>query len=372
MASLRTALAKGGFRVVHTVSSLQVGGMEHLVLRVASEQLRRGYRVGVLALRAGPLMEQARRLGVPVRVANGSFKVSRGLRAIGHLARWRPEIVHVHNPTSLHYGMLSKLVSTARIVVTMHGERANTSRTATALEWRHVEAVAVVSHAASATLRIPDLQNKLQVIHNGVSLAETPSGRDRIRSVLNLDHRFTGIIVGRIDGQKGHDVLVESIALLRRAAVDITVLVVGDGAQRCGIEERAHALGLESKAVQFLGMRSDVPDLLAAADFFVLPSKTEGLPLAVLEAMAHGLPIIATPVGGLSELITHGDSGLHVAVDAPQELASAMTTLHADRELCRRLGTSARRRALNEFSFDSMIASYEQLYIDVCARTRCS
>jgi glycosyltransferase involved in cell wall biosynthesis len=128
------------------------------------------------------------------------------------------------------------------------------------------------------------------------------------------------------------------------------------------LENLAEELGLGPDRVRFLGFRSDVPDLLAASDFFALPSLTEGLPLSVLEAMGHRLPVIATPVGGVPELVTEGRHGLLVPVDAPESLACAVSQLSQDADLRRRFGEAAYQKVKTDFSFETMLKSYETLY----------
>jgi glycosyltransferase involved in cell wall biosynthesis len=114
--------------------------------------------------------------------------------------------------------------------------------------------------------------------------------------------------------------------------------------------------------MQCLGSRSDVDRFLEAADFFVLPSDTEGLPLSVLEAMAHRLPVVATPVGGIPEIVTDGESGLLVPVNEPEALSSAIARLAQDPSLRHSLGEASFRAARDRFSFDAMARQYEALY----------
>jgi glycosyltransferase involved in cell wall biosynthesis len=142
--------------------------------------------------------------------------------------------------------------------------------------------------------------------------------------------------------------------------VPLTLLIAGDGEERDRLRSRARNLGLDPARIRFLGHRDDVPDLLGACDLFVLPSHTEGLPLSVLEAMSHGLPVVATAVGGVPEAL--GDTGLLAPARDAGALAERMERLARAPELRRRLGDAARRRALEEFSFASMAARYEALY----------
>ena len=335
--------------------------MEHFVLRIAAEQRKQGHDAWVLALNGGPLLETARAGGLPVQVLSGG-KAARVAQAAALLAVRRPQVVHPHNPSSLHYALVGKRVSRARLVLTYHGRGLREARIPSASEWHGTDAVISVSAGAVEQLPAEVPGSRVCVIRNGV--VPSPAARDReaVRRELGLDNRPVGIIVARVDGLKGHETLLRALPQLRDAGHQLTVLIAGDGAERANLETLARELALGPEQVRFLGFRSDVPDLLAASDFFLLPSRTEGLPLSMLEAMTHGLPAIATPVGGIPEVIHSGEHGLLVPVDDPPALAAAMGRLCGDPALLRTMGDQARRRALSEFSFERMTREYLELY----------
>lgn len=349
-------------RVVHVVSSLHVGGMEHFVLRLAAEQRRLGHAASVLALNGGPLAEHAQRSGVPVRVLSGRSALARVLETMAHLGALRPRVVHPHNPSSLHYAVLGKGITGAKLVLTYHGRGLREARIPGPGEWRRTDAV--VSVSAGAVEQLPEAvpSRRVTVIRNGV--VPTPPSRPRaaLRRELGLDDGLVGIMVARLDGLKGHDTLVRALARVRDLGRRVTLLVAGDGAERPRIETLARELALGPGWVRFLGFRTDVADLLAASDFFLLPSVTEGLPLSLLEAMSQGLPALATPVGGIPEVIRDGEHGFLVPVHGDAELAAAMLRLLDDPALLRTLGARARRRAQEEFSFERMTREYLELY----------
>src|SRR5579884_397699 len=350
-------------RIVHAVSSLQVGGMEQFVLQIAAAQQQSGHEVAVLALQGGPLLEAARRQGIKVYALGGRRKELRVLRALLLLARLRPDIMHAHNPTSLHYAVLGKRAGGAKVVLTYHGRGGADARTPSAQEWHNTDAVVVVSQGAVGQLEAPEYRDKLSVILNGISPATPARDRQTVRAELVLtEERAVGIMVARMDGLKGHETLLQAAALLREAGTPVTLLLVGDGSERANLEKQAQESGLNSDCVRFLGYRSDVPDLLAASDFFLLPSLTEGLPLSVLEAMSQRLPVVATPVGGIPEVVHSGQHGLLVPVRDPQALAAAITEMVADPEHCRALGEAAYQRVRETFSIEAMTRQYETLY----------
>jgi glycosyltransferase involved in cell wall biosynthesis len=345
--------------------------MEHFVLRLAAVQQAAGHSVSILALRGGPLQAAAEQLGLPCSVLGGSRAVFRAIEAALLLARLRPDIVHAHNQTSLHYAVLGKRVSGARVVMTNHGQGLGSSRTPSAKEWRATDAVVAVSRAVGERMDAAGARSKLTVIYNGVNVTACGRSRSDTRRELQIDEaRVVGALVARIDGLKGHDTLLHALARLQLEEARVTILIAGDGTERANMERLAYDLGLTTAMVRFLGFRTDVADLLAASDFFVLPSLTEGLPLSILEAMTHGLPTVATAVGGIPELILHGQHGLLVPVQSPVELAEAIAQIAANPEERRALGRSAYTRVRETFSFEQMTELYDDLYFRLCPAKR--
>lgn len=347
--------------IVHVVSSLKVGGMEHFVLRIAANQAAR-HRVAIVAAQDGPLREEAARLGLKVYVLGGSQKHLRALRGAAILAWLRPHIAHAHNQTSLHYAVLAKRIGRAKVVMTNHGQGMASPRTPSAREWSDTDRVIAVSQAVAARLQSPELAGKVSVIVNGIEKGEVRRSRREMRAELGLGDGPVGLIVARIDGFKGHDTLIQAVARLKEQGTNVTVLVAGDGPERGKLEKLAAELGLGENEIRFLGFRSDVPDLHAASDFFLLPSLTEGLPLSVLEAMSAGKPVIATPVGGIPELVENERHGLLVPVQDEAALAEVVARVACDPVLQERMGRAGFERVQREFSFARMTECYEELY----------
>jgi glycosyltransferase involved in cell wall biosynthesis len=156
--------------------------------------------------------------------------------------------------------------------------------------------------------------------------------------------------------------LLEAAALVPHAIF----VLAGDGPERPALEAQARSLGIEGR-VRFLGHRTDIPQLLAVSDLFVLPSLYEGLPLSVLEAMAAGKPVIATQIGGTSEVVTDGETGLLVKPRDSNALAAAIQRLLTDQDLANRLARSALDRVRHEFSSDVMVRRVSRIYQDLLA-----
>jgi glycosyltransferase involved in cell wall biosynthesis len=175
--------------------------------------------------------------------------------------------------------------------------------------------------------------------------------------------------VGRLFVEKGYDDLIRAVALLRDAGRELRCVIVGDGRTELELQLRAliGELGVE-RQVQLLGRRADVPDLIRALDVAVLSSKREGSPLAVLEYMAGGAPIVATAVGGEPELIHDGEHGLLVSANDPRSLAAGIARLLDDRELARRLSDAARERQRANYDLDVVVARLEDMYVELYER----
>ncbi|WP_438027733.1 glycosyltransferase family 4 protein [Sorangium sp. So ce233] len=374
-------------RIVHAVSSLNGGGMEHFVLRLAEAQRRHGHDASILALRGGPLEDLARQRALPLTVLRGRLP-SRVAHTALAFARRRPHIIHAHNPTSLHYATVGKLLTRARLVFTDHAQTRGIIRVPSRFEWRETDAVVGCSQDTADKSGAVGVASNISVIHNGIDITPARRAREEVRAELGFDAGaasapaaspeaaapapaaasggvFLGIMPAAFHPVKGHDVLLRALARLRDRGVVVTVLIVGDGDERDRIHGLARELGIHGKEARFLGFRKDVPDLLAAADFFVLPSRDEGLPLAVLEAMARRLPVVVTPVGGVPEVVRNEQHGLLVPVDAPDALADAIERLARDPALGRRLGEAGHVRVRDDFSFEKMTRKYEQLYFSL-------
>ena len=351
----------GGLRIIHVVSSLGVGGMERMLLQLASAQQSAGHQVAILALRGGPLQHEAATRSLRTHVLGGG-RFARVVSASRVFLAAQPDIVHVHNPTSLHYAVLSKMTPRASIIVTLHGDQDTHARLGSNFEWRLTSSAVVVSNAALTTLRLSRCAGPLTVIHNGIESTSIAASGTKAR--LENHDVLVGVMVARIDGRKGHGTLIRGLHDLKNSGINIRVLVIGDGAERGKVEQHARALALNEKHIQFLGRRSDIDDLLSAADFFVLPSDIEGLPMAILEAMAHGLPIVASNVGGIPEIIDDEREGLLFPAGDATALALAIRRLASDPFLRRRLGDAARQRVSAQFSLNAMVRKYDDVYAD--------
>jgi glycosyltransferase involved in cell wall biosynthesis len=225
---------------------------------------------------------------------------------------------------------------------------------------RHVAVSRFVASRLRDRFHVPP--EKIVVIPNAATMGATASPAPRSELARDVDGPVV-LTVARLDGQKGIAHLLEAVATLPNASFAIA----GDGPNRAALEQRAATLGVSDR-VRFLGHRHDVPALLAAADLFVLPSLYEGLPLSVLEAMAAGVPVVATAIGGTDEVVRDGETGTLVPPANSEALAAAIGRALADRDRASRLALAARSLVAREYSVTSMVGSVSRLYDELLAR----
>jgi glycosyltransferase involved in cell wall biosynthesis len=354
-------------RIVHVVQGLGIGGQERLVIYLSQELLRRGHQAAIVTLSPGGEL-RAETQGVPVYDVPraGGVDLSLVVR-LAHLLRVeRADVVHTHNPAPmLHAAPAALLARVARRVHTKHGANRYGPRAlwaARALVHTMHAVVAVSSQTADVARskeRVPE--RFLRVVPNGIPLRPyhpDAAARARVRAELGIAaEAFVIGSVGRLAAEKDYPRLVRAVGHL--LSEHVRLVIVGEGDARAAIE-RAIPPGRE-RYVTLTGVRRDIPSLLASFDLFALSSRTEGLPLAVPEAMATGLPVVATAVGGLPSVVP-ATCGVLVAAGDEAELARTIGALVRDRPRARALGEAARAHALARFSIERMADAYERIY----------
>jgi glycosyltransferase involved in cell wall biosynthesis len=282
------------------------------------------------------------------------------------LSNLRPAVLHTHNPTPHFFGCFAARLSGVPVLIhTKHGRNyphkwraVLGNRLATSL----TDCVVPVSDASARVAR--DIEHvprrKLLVIRNGIDPSEFPTPD------LEAESECRAIHVGRLIPLKDQFTLLRATRLVVDAAAEFRLDIVGDGPAREELNALAAELRLTNH-VRFLGLRKDVRTLLPSAEFFVLCSWSEGLSISILEAMAAGLPVVATDVGGNREIVAEGRTGFLVPAKSPNALARAMLELHHNPALLRRMGQAARARIEQEFNLNRVVARYEELYTRLLA-----
>jgi glycosyltransferase involved in cell wall biosynthesis len=350
-------------RVLLLITLAETGGAQTYVAALA-RALSREYDVTIAAHGDGFLRDAGVRF-VPLRHLRRPLHPLNDLCALFELYRLfrreRPLVVHANSSKA---GVLGRLAAVgARVPVrlfTVHGWafKAHSGRTATAYLW----ADRLMSPLSTTTICVADGElragleartcraDRTVVIRNGVAL-------DGPRAHPTGARPATLLSVGRLREPKDFLTLVRAMAGLEPGSARLRI--AGDGPDRAAIAAEVARLGLD---VELLGTRTDVPALLAEADVFVLASHSEGLPMSVLEAMAAGLPVVASAVGGVPELVLDGETGALVPPGDSAALAGALARLTADPELRERLGQAGRRRVELEFSLERFEREHLELY----------
>jgi glycosyltransferase involved in cell wall biosynthesis len=366
----------GAVRIAYVIDKLHLAGAQIHLLQLLRGLDRRAFEPRVFCLiRGGPVAERIRALGIRVEVLGmGAIYGPRALRALPRLVRALrgTPIVHTYLVSANVYGTLAARLAGVPAVITSRRDTgfSRSWRLRLVEEWLvnpWVDRVAAVCPAVAREARRERglSAEKVVTIPNGVDTTDFDPAlhpREATRSRLGLagDKPALGVIA-HLSPVKGHADLLAAMARVVSMRPRARLLVVGDGVLRPELEVLSRSLGLADRVV-FTGAREDVAAILAALDVVVVPSHTEGLSNALLEAMAMARPVVATAVGGNPDAVEAGLTGLLVPPRDPEALAASMLRLLERPDEARRLGEAARRRVLAEFSLDRMVAGYEALY----------
>ena len=362
--------------IVHIVDSLEFGGLERVVTDLAISQKELGHRVSVFSINetAGlrTVLEDA---GVPVIVGDkrGTFdlRVIRRLRK--HVSQNRLDVVHAHNFVPNYYAAAALVGKRRQVLVnTCHnmGSRLSNRRLRWLYRWSlsRTAKVAMVGCQVHERLVADGIvaPSKAMTVLNGIPVKRFAclpvDQRQRARKELGLaDQDLIVGCVGRLVPLKNHKLLLACMPQLLAMHPSLKVVLVGEGPLRDELSAFAHSLAVSDHVVH-AGAHADVSKLLPALDVFVLPSRTEGLSIALLEACAAGLPIVATAVGGNPEIITDGHTGQLIESEDAEALFSVLHELLSDQSKRERLGTAARTWVEKNGSVESMRQNYETLY----------
>jgi len=363
--------------ITHFVENLDRGGLERMVLELVKLQHRQGHRCQVVCLfEPGSQAHELDRLGIPVSACDKREGLD--LRALTRARRLihghATEVLHTHNAVAHYQAVYATYgLGMRQVINTRHGMGGN--QRAARREWLYRRAlantdtvVAVCEAARSDAVRrgIVPLA-KTRVVPNGIQIGgfqvASLTMRQRLQDLLGLpaNTRLIGT-VGRLNWAKDQAGLIQAFARVNRELPHTALLLIGDGELRKDLEVRAAEEGVTDR-VHFLGDRNDVHELLQGLDLFVLSSISEGYSLALLEAGATALPIVATNVGGNGEIVRDGETGYLVPASDPTRLAQAMLYLLRNPSHAQALGKSARTWVEQHGSLDAMAGSYAQLYL---------
>jgi len=358
-------------RILFVDSGSSWRGGQYQVLNLGMELHKRGHELLLVSQRKSPLQVKWREKGLPGEAIRmrGDLDFKAWFRVVGILRAFEPRIVHAHtghaHAVSLgasFFEDVSALVVTRRVARPIRRSFFNRLKYS-----RLVTRFVAISCSVAKTLEdVGVARERISVIPSSVRMEEVEDQEASLttRSELGLSEKdFVILNVGSLSKEKGQEKILDVARALRGEIPRAKFVVAGSGRLRARMEKRARELGIEDR-VRFLGFREDVSRLMRLADVFLFPSESEGLGTSLLEAMAAGLPVVASRTGGISEVVAEGVTGLLVEAHDVGAMSEAIIRLAGNSELAREMGAKARDVARN-YSFEHSCDAHEELYNDL-------
>lgn len=364
--------------ILYLSTSSGPGGAERVISNLSASLDPARYRAILCLFRPGWIQEHTENRGVRTYVipTQGMFDWRWVLRVKRLLKDEHVDLIHAHEFDANVQGTFVAALSGVPLVATVHGKNYfwEKLRRRLAYQWvsRNATMVAVSENLKQFIVEKVGVDSgHVKVVYNGVDLLPHcgPADIDQCRKELDLPtgDQIVGV-VGNLYPVKGHQYLIAAIPAVLAKCPNTTFIFAGRGQLEGELKEQAHQLGVAQK-VRFLGLRQDIPRILAVLHAFVLPSLSEGLSLAILEAMVAGKPVIATDVGGNPELVEDSETGYLVPSQNSQALADRLISLLMNRDRALQFGKVGQLRAQGQFSLRTMVREYQAIY-DQCIEAR--
>lgn len=275
---------------------------------------------------------------------------------------YKPEVIHTHRYV-VRYTLIPSILKRIPVKIhTVHNiaekelDKIGLKLQRIAYKYFGYKPVAIANSIKNSIESFYEMESNIPLINNGVDLEKYPL------SIKANDNNMTELIhIGRFSPQKNHEVLIDAFNLVIKERKNIRLTLVGDGELRGSIETKVKALGIDAH-IRFLGIREDIPNLLATSDIFIMSSDWEGLPLTVLEAMSTGLPIISTNVGGVPDICKSGENGFLVDPKKPNLLYEAIIRIADNQKLRYDMGQKSHQLS-KEYDIKTVQKKYEELYM---------
>ncbi len=353
-------------RICHVSLTLCTGALERLLADWARFHNSEKFQLSYIAMQqTGRFADEIREHGCPVTELRSKKRFGQIMEMAKIFRADKIDVVHTHNTYPHIYATLAaRLAGVKAVVNTRHGQRlGHGKRSQIQYRWasRFVNRMVAVSEDA-ARLCVDDdgvAESRVSTIWNGIDLSKF--------GYRGPSTAPTAISVARLSPEKDFPTMLKATAEVVKKIPDFRLQIVGDGSERESMEALVQQLGI-STAVEFLGERTDVHELLGKAGFYVSSSLSEGISLTLLEAMAVGLPIVATDVGGNSEIVVDGETGHVVPANDPSALATAIIGMCHKSEQWSPMGVAGRKRVETCFDIRRMIADYEHVYEEVATK----
>lgn len=374
-------------KVLHVIDSGGLYGAEVMLLNLATEQVKQGIEpiiasIGVLHEEEKAIESAAIKRGLRVvkfRMRPGPNLIG-ALKILKFVKAERVDLLHSHGyKGNILFGFMPKRIRKLPMVATVHGwtwtggvSRMVLYEWLDSLSLRFVDQVILVDQAMRNHPRISErLIEKLTVVENGIPMTRQPNGLlDRVslnREIVEFA-RFGGVIcaVGRLSAEKGFDLLLEAVADLIAEGRDLRLIIMGQGEYGAELDRKAATLGLGDRLLM-PGYIADAFRYLHHFDLFVMPSLSEGLPIVLLEAMASRVPIVASRVGGIPNVLDNGKAGLLIEPNRVEELKRAISLVCTDMDVARQRAGYAHGRVMSEYTSEKMTSKYMEVYNQVVA-----
>lgn len=364
-------------KILYVITKANFGGAQKYVFDLACAAQEAGHSPVVAYGTPGKLVTMLKERGIRTAALSG---LGRDLALAGELSAFRsllslmkaerPDVVHVNSSKGGLALLAARIRGVKRILFTAHGWAFNEDRPALQKEiLRLVYAATVllshtticVSDAVRRDIDAPLLRSKLIVVRNGIDAAKYLSREDARHAFRSDASGIWAGMLAELHPTKRIDDAIRAIGALKEEYPALSLTVMGEGEKRTELERLVRELKLEGR-VFLQGFVSDAPRLLTAFDIFLMPSRTEALAYAVLEAGHAALPVVASNVGGLPEVVEHEKTGLLVPPENPDALAEAMRALLADSERAQKYGAALKARVEREFSKERMVRETLALY----------
>lgn len=366
-------------KIIHVTHSMEIGGTEQVIMQLVRGLDREQFTNVITCIdgavgEMGKILEQENFLIHSFSRTDGfDRELIRQLR--NFLITEQADIVHCHQYTPYCYGALAAIGLPTKVIFTEHGRFypdvfSWKRRLVNQFLAKTTDAIVSISEATrQALIKFEWLPGKhISVIYNGMTLdleaANADTARDQINAIRPGFLRAGDILLGtvaRLDSIKNHPMMIRSIGRLQAKHPNSRLVIVGDGPERENLKQLVEQQGLQ-EAVLFTGFKNNTPDYISCFDIFLLTSDSEGTSMTLLEAMAFATPCVVTAVGGNPELIKHDQNGLLVDRDNDDQLLAAIERLLDDEQLCRSLGSKARKDFDSRFELRHMISGYGKLY----------
>lgn len=388
ISSINSGNDKKKHHVLHLIDTLEMGGAQKILYQLAVKASN-DFKVTVAAwCHPGPYVDMLREKGIAVEV----FMMKRrsilllplfifdSIRIVARLSMYvrknSIDIIHSQLPESHILAVLVSAITGCKAVVTVQNNnimpfnrsapvRNRLRKSAMNFFFSKADMVLAVGNDVKKNVeKDMNYSGNLKIVYNAIDYDRFTVTYDtqQLKKNLGLSKKSKVILcIGRLVPQKGQNYLIDAASRLIGRYPTLKILLLGDGPLEAELKAKTEALRL-GKNINFLGLRSDVPELLSLCDIFILPSIYEGLPLVVLEAMAASRPVIATNVEGTRELVSDGVEGLLVSPKSADHLAEAIDNLLSNPDAAQAMGNNGRKKVYNTFRLEQMVASTEAIY----------